>query len=87
MARPAAKLVPLAYGIKKLQIGCVVEDDKVCAVQCRDTSSRSGHSSHVSSPGRPAPLPLQVGTDFLEEEITKFEDLVQSVDVAAFNKV
>ena len=30
----AAKLVPLAYGIKKLQIGCVVEDDKVCAVQC-----------------------------------------------------
>ena len=34
-----------------------------------------------------APLLLQVGTDFLEEEITKFEDLVQSVDVAAFNKV
>ena len=25
----AAKLVPLAYGIKKLQICCVVEDDKV----------------------------------------------------------
>ena len=25
----AAKLVPLAYGIKKLQISCVVEDDKV----------------------------------------------------------
>jgi len=51
-----AKLVPLAYGIKKLQIVCVVEDDKV-------------------------------GTDYLEEEITKFEDLVQSVDVAAFNKI
>lgn len=32
-------------------------------------------------------FPLQIGTDFLEEEITKFEDLVQSVDVAAFNKV
>uniref|UniRef100_A0A1I8I8W5 EF1_GNE domain-containing protein n=1 Tax=Macrostomum lignano TaxID=282301 RepID=A0A1I8I8W5_9PLAT len=46
----ASKLVPVGYGIKKLQIGCVVEDDKV-------------------------------GTDFLEEEITKFEDLVQSVDV------
>ena len=30
----AAKLVPLAYGIKKLQISCVVEDEKVrlCAV-------------------------------------------------------
>ena len=25
----ASKLVPLAYGIKKLQISCVVEDDKV----------------------------------------------------------
>ena len=24
-----AKLVPVAYGIKKLQIACVVEDDKV----------------------------------------------------------
>lgn len=34
-----------------------------------------------------ASLSLQIGTDFLEEEITKFEDLVQSVDVAAFNKV
>ncbi|XP_069009079.1 eukaryotic translation elongation factor 1 delta b (guanine nucleotide exchange protein) isoform X3 [Embiotoca jacksoni] len=51
-----SKLVPVGYGIKKLQISCVVEDDKV-------------------------------GTDMLEEEITKFEDLVQSVDVAAFNKI
>jgi len=51
-----AKLVPLAYGIRKLQIGCVVEDDKV-------------------------------GTDILEEKITKFEELVQSVDIAAFNKI
>ncbi|CAH1238069.1 EEF1B2 [Branchiostoma lanceolatum] len=51
-----SKLVPLAYGIKKLQISCVVEDDKV-------------------------------GTDFLEESITAFEDFVQSVDVAAFNKI
>ncbi|XP_056337433.1 eukaryotic translation elongation factor 1 delta b (guanine nucleotide exchange protein) isoform X1 [Danio aesculapii] len=52
----ASKLMPVGYGIKKLQINCVVEDDKV-------------------------------GTDFLEEEITKFEDYVQSVDVAAFNKI
>ncbi|XP_057697555.1 uncharacterized protein LOC130919124 isoform X2 [Corythoichthys intestinalis] len=51
-----SKLVPVGYGIKKLQISCVVEDDKV-------------------------------GTDLLEEEITKFEDYVQSVDVAAFNKI
>uniref|UniRef100_A0A3P8V5R4 Translation elongation factor EF1B beta/delta subunit guanine nucleotide exchange domain-containing protein n=1 Tax=Cynoglossus semilaevis TaxID=244447 RepID=A0A3P8V5R4_CYNSE len=46
----------MGYGIKKLQIGCVVEDDKV-------------------------------GTDLLEEAITAFEDFVQSVDVAAFNKI
>ncbi|XP_062518066.1 elongation factor 1-beta-like [Corticium candelabrum] len=52
----SSKLVPVGYGIKKLQISCVVEDDKI-------------------------------GTDFLEEEITKNEDLVQSVDVAAFNKI
>uniref|UniRef100_A0A1A7Y0F8 Elongation factor-1, delta, b n=1 Tax=Iconisemion striatum TaxID=60296 RepID=A0A1A7Y0F8_9TELE len=51
-----SKLVPVGYGIKKLQIACVVEDDKV-------------------------------GTDLLEEEITKFEDFIQSVDVAAFNKI
>ena len=35
----------MAYGIKKLQIACVVEDDKV-------------------------------GTDFLEERITSFKDMV-----------
>uniref|UniRef100_A0A672F951 Eukaryotic translation elongation factor 1 delta b (guanine nucleotide exchange protein) n=2 Tax=Salarias fasciatus TaxID=181472 RepID=A0A672F951_SALFA len=51
-----SKLIPVGYGIKKLQIACVVEDDKV-------------------------------GTDLLEEEIVKFEDFVQSVDVAAFNKI
>ena len=52
----ASKLVPLAYGIRKLQISCVVEDDKV-------------------------------STDFLEEEITGFSELVQSMDIAAFNKI
>ncbi|TNN51503.1 Elongation factor 1-delta [Liparis tanakae] len=52
----SGKLVAVGYGIKKLQINCVVEDDKV-------------------------------GTDILEEEITKFEDYIQSVDVAAFNKI
>ncbi|XP_029964762.1 phenylalanine--tRNA ligase beta subunit [Salarias fasciatus] len=51
-----SKLVPVGYGIKKLQIGCVVEDDKV-------------------------------GTDLLEEAITAFDEYVQSVDVAAFNKI
>ncbi len=35
--------------------------------------------THTTSP--------QIGTDFLEEAITSLEDYVQSVDVAAFNKV
>ncbi|XP_067649240.1 elongation factor 1-beta-like [Haliotis asinina] len=52
----SSKLVPVGYGINKLQIMCVVEDDKV-------------------------------GTDFLEENITAFEDFVQSVDIVAFNKI
>ncbi|XP_058054617.1 probable elongation factor 1-beta [Anopheles bellator] len=52
----AAKLVPVGYGIKKLQICCVIEDDKV-------------------------------SVDELTEKIHEFEDLVQSVDIAAFNKI
>ncbi|CAG8581679.1 55_t:CDS:10 [Ambispora gerdemannii] len=51
-----SKFVPVGYGIRKLQIGCVVEDNKV-------------------------------GVDDLEEQITGFEDYVQSVDVASFNKL
>ncbi|KAL7302281.1 hypothetical protein TKK_0004946 [Trichogramma kaykai] len=52
----AAKLVPVAFNIKKLQISCVVEDDKV-------------------------------SVDWLTETIQEIEDYVQSVDIAAFNKV
>merc|ERR1711976_482870 len=52
----ASKLVPVGYGIKKLQISTVVEDDKV-------------------------------STDDLIDQITEFEDYVQSVDIAAFNKI
>lgn len=52
----ASKLVPLAYGIHKLQISCVVEDDKV-------------------------------SVDELQEKLQDIEDYVQSVDIAAFNKV
>lgn len=52
----AAKLVPLAYGIHKLQISTVVEDDKI-------------------------------SVDWLIEEIQNNEDFVQSVDIAAFNKI
>lgn len=47
---------PLAYGVFKLVITCVVEDDKC-------------------------------GSDDLVEKIEEFEDYVQSVDIAAFQKI
>lgn len=52
----ASKLVPVGYGINKLQIMSVVEDEKV-------------------------------SVDLLVEKIQEFEDFVQSVDIAAFNKI
>ena len=52
----AGKLVPLAFGIKKLTIMCTVEDDKVSVEE-------------------------------LTEKIEANEEYVQSVDIAAFNKI
>lgn len=52
----ANKLVPVGYGINKLQLMCVVEDEKV-------------------------------SIDELQEKMQEFEDFVQSVDVAAMNKI
>ena len=48
----AAKFVPLAYGIKKLQISCVVEDDKVCNIvsstsRCDQVQWVNHSTSHV----------------------------------------
>jgi len=51
-----AILKPIGYGINKLTINCVVEDDKISIEE-------------------------------LSEKIEAFEDHVQSVDVAAFNKI
>ncbi|KAI8993391.1 hypothetical protein BDB01DRAFT_847281 [Pilobolus umbonatus] len=51
-----SQLVAIGYGIKKLQINCVVEDDKV-------------------------------SMDDLNDKITELEDYVQSVDVAAMQKI
>ena len=50
------KKEPIAYGVFKIVIGAVVEDDKV-------------------------------STDDVAETIEAFEDHVQSVDIAAFNKL
>ena len=52
----ANKFVAVGYGIRKFQVTCVIEDDKV-------------------------------GVDDLSDQITALEDYVQSVDVAAFNKL
>merc|ERR1711936_673775 len=52
----ASKLVPVGYGINKLQLMCVVEDEKVSIEE-------------------------------LSEQMCEFEDYIQSVDVAAMNKI
>lgn len=52
----ASTLVAVGFGIKKLQINLVVEDEKI-------------------------------SLDELSEEITEFEDYVQSVDIAAMQKL
>jgi len=52
----ASKLVPIGYGIKKLQLMAVVEDAKV-------------------------------SIDELQEKMCEFEDFIQSVDIAAMNKI
>ena len=50
------KKEPVAYGVFKIVIGAVVEDEKV-------------------------------STDDVQEKIEAMEDLVQSVDIAAMNKI
>jgi elongation factor 1-beta len=52
----ASKLVPVGFGIRKLQINLVVEDEKI-------------------------------SLDELSEEITGFDEWVQSVDIAAMQKL
>ncbi|KAG9065961.1 Translation elongation factor 1 beta [Linnemannia hyalina] len=51
-----SKLVPIGYGIKKLQINCVIEDELV-------------------------------SLDTLEEKIMEGEDFIQSMDMAAMQKI
>jgi len=51
-----SKLMPIAFGLQKLHINCIVEDEKVSIEE-------------------------------LSEKIEEFDDYVQSVDVAAFNKI
>lgn len=50
------KKEPIAYGVYKLVVGCVIEDEKICV-------------------------------DDLVDKMMEFEDEVQSVDIAVFNKI
>lgn len=50
------KKEPIAYGVYKLVVGCVIEDEKI-------------------------------SVDDLQDKIMEFEDEVQSVDIAVFNKI
>jgi translation elongation factor EF-1beta len=77
-----AKLVPLAYGIKKLQISTVVEDDKV-----RTSTDIIFLILVFIDNCNLINLSFQVSVDWLTETIQELEDLVQSVDIAAFNKI
>lgn len=80
----------MGYGIKKLQIGCVVEDDKVGKKKSKMAKTKTKILCYVLTFLNFSFLfiyNIQVGTDILEEKITAFEDFVQSMDVAAFNKI
>lgn len=50
------KKEPIAYGVYKLIVGCVIEDEKIAV-------------------------------DDLVDKMMEFEDEVQSVDIAVFNKI
>lgn len=50
------KKEPIAYGVYKLVVGCVIEDEKICV-------------------------------DDLVDKMMEYEDEVQSVDIAVFNKI
>ncbi|CAG8683820.1 2428_t:CDS:2 [Cetraspora pellucida] len=76
----ASKLIPIGYGIKKLQISCVVEDDKVGIGENFILKlSKFMQICILNS--------VYSYKDDLEEQITGFEDHVQSVDVVSFNKL
>eukprot|EP00331_Platyophrya_macrostoma_P014127 CAMPEP_0176433410 /NCGR_PEP_ID=MMETSP0127-20121128/16004_1 /TAXON_ID=938130 /ORGANISM="Platyophrya macrostoma, Strain WH" /LENGTH=212 /DNA_ID=CAMNT_0017815829 /DNA_START=68 /DNA_END=706 /DNA_ORIENTATION=+ len=55
--RTEYKLVEIAYGMKKLQMGCTIEDEKIPS------------------------------TDDIFDQITAWEDEVQSIDIVSFQKV
>jgi len=69
----ASKLVPIGYGIKKLQITLVVGMSHLLAL-FPGTNPSSTEDEKVS-------------LDELQEKIAEFEDYVQSSDIAAMQKL
>lgn len=72
----AAKLVPLAYGIHKLQISCVVEDEKVSIDWLTEKLEKI--QEYVRK--------INIRIKFVHIYIYIYFQ-VQSVDIAAFNKI
>lgn len=84
-----SKLVPVGYGIRKLQIQCVVEDDKVGTDLLEEEITK--FEEHVSGQaraggrGRGAAAGASGDTGPPDHRLSPPQ--VQSVDIAAFNKI
>lgn len=80
-----SKLVPVGYGIRKLQIQCVVEDDKVGTDLLEEEITKfEEHVSGQALGGSPGGW----GASGKRPHLTMPSLLqVQSVDIAAFNKI
>lgn len=79
-----SKLVPVGYGIHKLQIQCVVEDDKVGTDLLEEEVTK--FQEHVSGQAQGTAM---VGLWETGPHVTTAPSSlqVQSVDIAAFNKI
>lgn len=90
----ASKLVPVGYGIKKLQIQCVVEDEKVGTDILEEEITKfedyvslgmgmwEGPGTHGMGGLTQVCFP---GNTWMTPAFVPFQ--VQSVDIAAFNKI
>lgn len=90
----SSKLVPVGYGIRKLQIQCVVEDDKVGTDQLEEEITKFeehvSEGAHSVVQGCPMGTPGQACGTLGNKAPCDHQPpslQVQSVDIAAFNKI
>ena len=67
------KKIPIAFGIEKIHIGCVVEDE-ICSTDALQETMEALEGSYLDE-------------DEEGNEITVTGPVVQSVDIAGFNKL